>query len=245
MCFPFFSCCEIRCHVWFWNDAPQILHHRPLSVSLQTLADLIDWPHQSQIKVVGFRAGQVNQRTTPGNQSSNILLDLKELGRLWRATLYVSSSDAVTYVFGALVFSLSMSVSLLWGGGVQYFDFSYIISHFDLFNLGFEGHGYAHKTMVTESTVRDWDFLYRTYFVFFLFRLLKYLNTNLMLEIKVWEQIFQSNWSLKSVWSVCVCPCMFVCLRVCVCFLRMEVLYHLLLFEGKWHEILKDQNCLT
>lgn len=68
--------------------------------------------------------------------------------------MYVSSSDVLTYMFAVLLFSLSMSVSR-FGGFNTLISITSVISHFDLFNVGFEGHGYACKTMVRESTGRE------------------------------------------------------------------------------------------
>ena len=48
---------------------------------------------------------------------------------------------------------LSMSVSLFWGGFNTLISITSVISHLDLFDLGFEGH--ARKTIVSESTVTE------------------------------------------------------------------------------------------
>lgn len=48
-------------------------HRVPSRFSLQMLADLWQRPHQSQIKAVRSLPAQVNQRTTPKNQSGTVL----------------------------------------------------------------------------------------------------------------------------------------------------------------------------
>lgn len=52
-----------------------MLDRGPSRLSLQMLADLWQRPHQSQIKAVRSLAAQVNQRTTPKNQSGTGLRD--------------------------------------------------------------------------------------------------------------------------------------------------------------------------
>lgn len=52
-----------------------MLHRGPSRFSLQMLADLWQRPHQSQIKAIRSPAAQVNQRTTPKNQSGTGLRD--------------------------------------------------------------------------------------------------------------------------------------------------------------------------
>lgn len=83
----------VKLGVLIWERCSSSTSSPALSVSLQTLADLIEWPHQSPIKVFGFLAGQVNQRTTLENQSGNILLDLKELGCFWCCGVHVWGSS--------------------------------------------------------------------------------------------------------------------------------------------------------
>lgn len=52
-------------------------HRVPSRFSLQMLADLWQRPHQSQIKAVRSLPAQVNQRTTPKNQSGTVLRDFQ------------------------------------------------------------------------------------------------------------------------------------------------------------------------